>query len=83
MKQEKPVVYYRDDLSVHCIDNGKYYAKVEAIDHPIIGTGLVRTSQILNINFATGEFETINTVYKRALKPIEELFNVSTDTASW
>lgn len=83
MKQEKPVVHYRDDLSVHCIDNNKYYAKVEALDHPILGEGTVRTSQILNINFATGEFETLNTVYRRVLKPIEELFNVDSDSSAW
>ena len=42
-------------------------AKVKAIDHPVWGADIVRTSVVLK-KFSDGSFETMNTVYRPMLE---------------
>lgn len=61
---DKPIVYFRGkptfDTSMF---SGHEVARVYAVDHPKLGTGVVRTSAILE-HFDDG-FETMNTIYKK------------------
>jgi hypothetical protein len=73
----KPVVYFEGvpvfqavDVSLYGDEYAAYMDKdgcakravVFGIDHPKIGTGVIRTSVVINI-FNDGSFETMNTVY--------------------
>lgn len=64
--QDKPIVHFRGEVSFHY---GEWegiewqYARVWALDHPVLGEGDVRTSQIIH-RFEDGSFETRNTIYK-------------------
>lgn len=80
----KPLVHYRGDLMVLATDTNNYYAKVDAVDHPIQGEATVRTSQILNIDFSTGNFETVNTLYVPVkMQTIEERWNEALAKSTW
>lgn len=64
----KPVVLYTGKPVFHqFVDSaGEPFvcAKVEAIDHPVLGTAVVRTSMLVSQADDDG-FETMNTIYKR------------------
>lgn len=48
-------------------ENGKItMARVYALDHPKLGTGLLRTS-IVQKRYKNGNFDTLNTKYKKVL----------------
>lgn len=56
------------DYAVHLnADNSYEYANVYAMNHPILGEDLVRTSIVIKKN-DDGSFETLNTVYQ----PVKE-----------
>jgi hypothetical protein len=69
---------------VCCIDTNKYYARVDAIDHPILGEASIRTSQLLNVDFSTGNFETLNTLYVPVkMQTPEEVWNEHLAKSVW
>jgi hypothetical protein len=60
--QIKPIVQY-------IAKDGDYIAighraEIYAVDHPRLGEQYISTSRVINIDEATGVFETLNTVYK-------------------
>lgn len=64
--QDKPIVHFRGDPTFHYAEWEGIewqYARVWALDHPTLGEGDIRTSQIVH-RFEDGSFETRNTVYK-------------------
>jgi hypothetical protein len=58
------IAEYGDQLDE---DNGYEFAKVYAMNHPILGMTDVRTSIVIKKN-PDGSFETLNTIYK----PVKE-----------
>lgn len=67
-ESQKPVVHFAGTASFHIApypkeDGGEWtYARVYALDHPLLGRDIVRTSEVLKIN-DDGSFETRNTLY--------------------
>jgi hypothetical protein len=67
----KPVVHfikgtpYRETLDDIC-----WFSYVYALDHPRLGRGVIRTSQVIK-EFDDGSFETMNTIYV----PVEGEYN--------
>lgn len=61
----KPTVHFVGDATFfdYADDPDAPVAKVDAIDHPVWGSDVVRTSIVLN-KFDDGSFETLNTIYK-------------------
>ena len=66
MNTEKPVVYFTGDAYFIQYDE-TYLALVHTINHPVLGECDVRTSKIVN-KISDDEFETLNTIYKRAVE---------------
>jgi hypothetical protein len=65
----KPIVQYKTYpepmmclLSNH-LDKPFWCARLEVVNHPHIGNGIVRTSAIVSFNPAGGVIETRNTIY--------------------
>lgn len=87
MKQDKPTVrfignpiFYTVELApMHQKTYGQYadaegyveYARIFALDHPILGTDTVRTSIVLS-KHDDGSFETMNTLYVPAKETDEQ-----------
>ena len=59
---EKPVVYYEGDAVFHTVPytSKGIIAMVYGIDHPLLGTQLIRTSRVIKQD--VDEFETLNTI---------------------
>ena len=53
--------YYTNEVEEEL--TGDTVAKVTALDHPVWGADIVRTSVVLK-KFSDGSFETMNTVYR-------------------
>ena len=53
--------YYTNEVEEEL--TGDTVAKVTALDHPVWGADIVRTSVVLQ-KFSDGSFETMNTVYR-------------------
>jgi hypothetical protein len=60
----KPTVNYSGEATFHEHADGQIYAMVYAIDHPIWGERIVRTSVLVSEPNPNG-FETLNTIYVR------------------
>ncbi len=67
--QMKPVVQYRTYSEPTMMiqwdgnDNTFWCARLEVVDHPHLGTGNIRTSEIVSFNPNGGIIETRNTIY--------------------
>ena len=72
MKSTKPIVHYDGEAMFLQAYDSSYYASVFALDHPVVGRGWVRTSNIVSKS-GDGSFETLNTIYAPAKKVYEEL----------
>lgn len=62
---QKKIVHYKKDSDVHIYVGAS--AVVFPIDHPgplVSNTKYIQTSTVISYNRATGEFETLNTIYK-------------------
>jgi len=65
----KQIAYYKTDsdptigLLHDILGKPFWYAKLDVINHPLLGSGLVRTSEIVSFNSQGGIIETKNTVY--------------------
>jgi hypothetical protein len=63
----KPVVHYTGKARFYEIeaDDGYVgeYARVQGLDHPILGKDNIRTSLVVK-KFTDGSFETLNTIYR-------------------
>jgi len=65
----KPIVHYKTYSDpVMCLlydsmDKPFWCARLEAVDHPHIGSGTIRTSEIVSFNPHGGIIETRNTIY--------------------
>lgn len=57
----KPIVHYLGEPEFYRAGDGNV-ARVHALDHPILGQDIVRTSRVLK-KLPDG-FETLNTIYK-------------------
>ena len=65
----KPVVCFAGDPYFYFIeteDGEVEVAKVYGLNHPKLGTGVIRTSIVVKKN--DNGFETLNTIYERAIK---------------
>ena len=65
----KPVVYFAGDpyfYFVETVDGEVEVAKVYGLNHPKLGTGVIRTSVVVKKN--DNGFETLNTIYEQAIK---------------
>lgn len=61
----KPVVDFRGDaLFYPTFDGQTYQAKVYAIDHPRLQSGIIFTSRLVS-DPLPDQFETLNTIYKK------------------
>jgi hypothetical protein len=60
--QSKPVVHFAGTPIFYTGDSGFEMAKVYGLDHPILGTDIIRTSLVLQ-KFEDGSFETLNSLY--------------------
>lgn len=64
MAKSKPVVYFKGTPHFNTtMFPGHEVAEVYALNHPVWGNGMVRTSSILNKD--DDGFETMNTLYVR------------------
>lgn len=80
----KPLVHYVGAVEIHITSDDKYYARVEATDHPKLGAAIVRTSQLISMDFQTGNFETLNTLYvPLRKKTAQEAWDEAVATAPW
>jgi len=63
----KPVVHYTGKAKFYEVeaDDGYVgeYARVQGLDHPILGKDSIRTSLVVK-KFTDGSFETLNTIYR-------------------
>lgn len=59
----KPIVYYRQHPSEFIVVG--QLATVLALDHPQCGTAIIFTTLVTKYDVATGEFETLDIVYRR------------------
>jgi len=66
----KPVVYFTGDPLFYLFETAEgsevELARVYALNHPKLGTGAIRTSVVIKKD--DNGFETLNTVYERAIK---------------
>jgi hypothetical protein len=65
----KPVVCFAGDpyfYSIETEDGEVEVAKVYGFDHPKLGTTMIRTSVVIKKD--DNGFETLNTIYERAIK---------------
>jgi len=60
--QSKPVVHFDGTPFFYIGSAGFEHAKVQGLDHPILGKDIIRTSMVLQ-KFEDGSFETFNSVY--------------------
>ena len=63
--EQKPVVHYIGE-PLFIIEGQCAYARVQVLDHPRLGAGEVKTSRIMK-EIEEGCFETLNTIYKKAV----------------
>ena len=65
----KPIVFYKTYsdpmmcLLYDSMDKPFWCAKLEVVNHPHIGSGNIRTSEIVSFNAQGGIIETKNTIY--------------------
>ena len=62
----KPIVFYSGEPIFYVLED-KEYAKVFALNHPLLGQQVVRTSIILSKQ--DNGFETLNTLYRKNTWP--------------
>lgn len=61
----KPVVHFiKGTESFFDAGIGMKVARLRALDHPVLGAEIVRTSVIIKEHDSDGSFETLNTIYK-------------------
>ena len=75
----KPIFYSVELAPMHQKVYGHYadeegyvsYARIHGLDHPILGTDVIRTSIVLKKN-DDGSFETMNTIYVPVVEEANE-----------
>lgn len=61
--ESKPIVYFINGARFDTISYPGYeVAHVQALNHPVWGCDVLRTSNVIN-KFPDGSFETLNTMY--------------------